>query len=79
MELIAKGLPEDSVGLIHSKAYDPKRAEVWRATRDPAVLKQADGRGPVEYASEQKTTENETRRFLLVTHSRIRSRRTDLD
>src|SRR5262249_52893178 len=34
---------------------------------------------PTEYASLPKTPDNEARQFLLVTHSRVQSRRTNLD
>src|SRR5205809_5115703 len=47
-KLIAKGLPSESVGLIHSKAYDPLRAEEWLRSRDPSVLKAT--RGSIEYS-----------------------------
>ena len=78
-KLIDKGLPEESIGLIHSKEYDPDRAEEWKKTRDPSVLKPRGGPGAVEYASLPKTTDNQDRPFLLVTHSRMESKRTNHD
>jgi hypothetical protein len=78
-KLIAKGLPDESIGLIHSKNYDPDLAQEWLRIRDPSMLKQPGRSGVTEYASLPKTTENETRPFLLVTHSRMQSRRTNLD
>jgi hypothetical protein len=75
-KLIDKGLAEECIGLTHSKEYDTKRAEDWLRTRDPSVLKQS---GQTEYASLPKTADNEARQFLLVTHSRVQNRRTDLD
>src|SRR4051812_16881055 len=78
-KLLAKGVPEDSIGLIHSKAYDRRRALEWLQTRDPSVLKQTGRTGPSEYASLPRTTDNEDRPFLLVTHSRMQSRRHHLD
>jgi hypothetical protein len=58
-KLIAKGVPEESIGLIHSNAYDPALAEKWKQTRDPSVL--MGGGGVREYASLPKTTDNERR------------------
>jgi hypothetical protein len=78
-KLTAKGVPEESIGLIHSKKYDCDRTEEWLRMRDPSALKETGGGGPSEYASLPKTTDNETRPFLLVTHSRVQSRRTKLD
>jgi hypothetical protein len=78
-KLVEKGVPGESVGLIHSKHYDPELAEEWRQTRDPRVLKPTIGRSQREYASLPKTTNNEKRPFLLVTHSRVQSRHTNID
>jgi hypothetical protein len=75
--LLDKGVPADSIGLVHSKAYDPNRAEEWLQTRNPQVLKPTAGRR--EYASLPSTSGNEGRPFLLVTHSRVQSRRTNVD
>src|ERR1700704_3462013 len=77
-KLIAKGVPRESIGLIHSKKYDRDRAEEWLLKRDPSALKVTGTSGPSEYASLSKTTDNETRPFLLVTHSRVQSRRANL-
>ena len=76
-KLIAKGVPEECVGLIHSKLYDEERAKEWKRKRDPSVL--IGNGGEREYASLPRTTENEKRQFLLVTHSRVQSRRRNLD
>lgn len=54
--LISHGVPAEKVGLIHSYRYDPKKAE----------------EGEDGYASEEATKDNETRPFILVTHSRIK-------
>lgn len=78
-KLIAKSIPEECIGLIHSKDYDLQRTQAWLQSRDPAALKQSRGSGPGEYASLPRTFDNETRPFLLVTHSRLQSRRTNLD
>ena len=78
-KLLKKDVPEECIGLIHSKDYDPKRAEEWMRTRDPFVLKQTCNKGQTEYASLPKTTENEKRQFLLVTHSRVQSRGTNFE
>src|SRR5947209_3008221 len=75
-KLIGKGIPEECIGLTHSKTHDPKRADEWLRTRDPSVLKQS---GQTEYASLPRTADNKARQFLLATHSRVQSRRTDLD
>jgi predicted nucleic acid-binding protein len=74
-KLIAKDVPEDSIGLIHSKEYDETLADKWRRTLDPNVLRQ----GCTEYASLPPTQDNGTRPFLLVTHSRIQTRPTNAD
>src|SRR4051812_3853544 len=76
-KLIAKGVPEECIGLIHSKAFDPERAQTWSQSRDPLVLRQPNRSGPIEYASLPKTTDNEGRQFLLVTHSRMQSHLTN--
>jgi len=47
--------------------------------RDPSVLRETRGGKQTEYASLPKTTDNEARPFLLVTHSRVQNRRTDHD
>ena len=78
-KLIAKGVPEERIGLIHSKSYDPDLAREWQRTRNPSVLKQPGRSGIIDYASLPKTTDNEGRPFLLVTHSRVQSRQTNLD
>jgi hypothetical protein len=78
-KLIAKGVPEECVGLIHSKLYDEQRAREWLLTRDPSALKQMGGNGSIEYASLPRTTENERRQFLLVTHSRVQNQQTNHD
>jgi hypothetical protein len=38
-KLIEKGIPETSIGLIHSKEYDPKVADEWRRTGDQNALR----------------------------------------
>src|ERR1051325_2054148 len=35
-KLIAKGVPEESIGLIHSKRYADEIAAEWEETRDPS-------------------------------------------
>jgi hypothetical protein len=58
-KLMKKGVPEECIGLIHSKHYDRDLAEKWKQTRDPSVL--MGGGGVREYASLPKTTDNERR------------------
>src|ERR1700704_4973421 len=55
-KLIEKGVPEECVGLVHSKLYDEERAEMWKQTRDPSVL-MGNG-GEREYAALPKTRDN---------------------
>ena len=56
--LLALGVPENKIGLIHSKRYDPKKVE-------------AVGRGEAEgYATEPSVGPD--RQFMLVTHQRVR-------
>ena len=78
-KLVEKGVPKESIGLIHSKHFDPVRAEEFLTTRDPSGLRPTTGTGRKEYASLPRTVDNETRPFLLVTHSRVQSRRTNVD
>ena len=78
-KLIEKGVPEECVGLVHSKLCDQERVREWLLTRDPSALKEMGGNGAIEYASLPRTTENERRQFLLVTHSRVQNRQTNHD
>jgi superfamily II DNA or RNA helicase len=39
-KLMAKGMPEDSIGLIHSKQHSDQIAAEWEQTHDHSVLKQ---------------------------------------
>jgi hypothetical protein len=78
-KLMKKGVPEDCIGLIHSKHYDRDLADKWLRTRDPDVLRPVMGRSRREYASLPSTMKNEARPFLLVTHSRVQSRRANID
>ena len=42
-KLIAKGVPEECVGLVHSKLCDQERVREWLLTRDPSALKEMGG------------------------------------
>ncbi len=56
--LLELGVPEDKIGLVHAKRYDPGKVE-------------AVGRGEAEgYATEP--SEGADRQFMLVTHQRVR-------
>lgn len=59
-DLIANGVPEDKIGLWHSYAYSPEKAEEARLSRAP------------NHASEPATTNHDGKQILLLTHSRIR-------
>lgn len=56
-DLIANGVPEERIGLIHSYRHDPAmpRESLWEG-----------------YASEPSTDSNDDRQFMLVTHNRIK-------
>jgi len=73
-KLIAKDVPEECIGLIHSKAFDRDLAKEWLRTRDPSVLRQTRRGGLREYASLPRTPDNEARPFLLVTAQRRHQR-----
>jgi len=47
-KLLKKDVPEECIGLIHSKAYDRDREQEWMRTRDPFVLKQTCNKGQTE-------------------------------
>jgi len=59
-DLLAQGVPEDRIGLVHSKRFDPGKREGVRRG-DPAFD---------AYASEP--SEGHDRQILLVTHQRVR-------
>lgn len=61
-DLIANGVPEDRIGLIHSYRHDP--------TMDPKGL-------PEGFASLPATDENDERQIMLVTHNRIKGGKVD--
>ncbi len=61
-ELIANGVPEARIGLIHSYSYDPS------IPRDAL---------PEGYASEPSTSDNDDRQIMLVTHNRIKGGKLD--
>lgn len=61
-DLIANGVPEERIGLIHSYRHDPSHPR---------------GALPEGYASEPATDENEERQIMLVTHNRIKGGKLD--
>lgn len=61
-DLIANGVPEERIGLIHSYRYDPAPPR---------------GALPEGYASEPATDENDERQIMLVTHNRIKGGKLD--
>ena len=66
-DLIAAGVPEDEIGLIHAYRHDPDAAEAY--LKNGELL-------PEGYASEESTAPDYLKncRFLLVTHNRIKNR-----
>ena len=72
-KLISKGVPEDAIGIIHSKAFNTTKANDWLTSRDPKSLH--DDKGRAAFASLPSTVDNDTRQFLLVTHARVQSRK----
>jgi len=65
-DLRALGVPSNMIGLVHSKSYDPKKAEEFLDTGDYSILGD-------KYASEPVTENNAERQFLFVTHQRVRA------
>jgi hypothetical protein len=60
-ELMAEGIPESKIGLLHTYTYDPSKVH----PEDPDRM--LDG-----YASEPTTERNDERPVLLVTHQRLK-------
>lgn len=61
-DLIANGVPETEIGLVHSYKYDPILVDEARM-------------GRVErHASLPSTSDNDQRKILLISHNRVRSR-----
>lgn len=69
-DLKALGVPANMIGLLHSKSYDPKKAEAFLATGDYSILGD-------KYASEPVTQDNSQRPFLFVSHQRVRAAASD--
>lgn len=63
--MIALGVPSQSIGLVHSKLYDPERAEDARNPELPTT----------NYASEPSITDSPSNyRFLLASHEMLKTR-----
>lgn len=69
-DIVAMGVPETAIGLLHDKRFDIARATRYRETGDLTQLEPS-------FASEPATTENDTRPILLVSHNRIRAAKAD--
>jgi hypothetical protein len=65
-DLRGMGVPAEMIGLVHSKAYCPKKAQAFLETGDYSILGD-------KFASEPVTEDNDQRPFLFVTHQRIRA------
>ncbi|HLI12821.1 MAG TPA: hypothetical protein VKY65_14610 [Alphaproteobacteria bacterium] len=71
-DLLSLGVPENKIGLLHDKAFDPILAAEFARCGDYNLLGH-------RYASAPATTDNGVRQFLLVSHNRIRGAKQDDD
>src|SRR5262249_15896326 len=71
-DLLAMGVPEAKIGLLHDKDFDPAIAAEFEATGDYEKLGH-------RYASMPATQDHDQRQFLLVSHNRVRGVKQDSD
>lgn len=65
-DLLETGVPEQSIGLVHSYKFDPELAAAYLAGNLESL--------PAGYASEPVTEDYENRPFLLLTHQRVKGK-----